>query len=137
MHLLTKDRTPDFLTRFISFNDGAILKVEHGYPQSGGASTNVWMYAKDRDSGGCTIVLLHMHDVVEMVFRESGSFLRNMGIGLTIDWFETMCWIAFQPYSVEMNTIENYRKSYFYVVCHSCHWEVVENYDQDVLLKSP
>jgi hypothetical protein len=74
--------------------------------------------------GRSSIVLVKVHHVAEMVFREGNHSLRVMRHGLSLDWLEGRVWLAFQPYSAEMTSVEDYRRSYFYMAGQSCSWRV-------------
>jgi hypothetical protein len=121
---LTKETVESFLDRFYRMGDGLILRIEYEYCSDGKKRLTVVVCVKELNLS--STLMLVVDDVREFFFREKEHSLRVMSMGISIDWFESAIWIAFQPYSTDMTSIEDYRQSDFYVAGHSCYWEIVD-----------
>jgi hypothetical protein len=59
-----------------------------------------------------------------MLFREGGSTRVILSDGLTLRIIEAKIWCDFSPYCSEPDSVDDFRKSDFYVVGASVRWEV-------------
>jgi hypothetical protein len=123
MHTLAQQDAPSFLERFYSFNDALLRRVEHSYSPSGHKQTTITISGRDQQSEtGRSNVTLVIHDVSEIGFREGKDTRQVLSDGLTVAWFDERVWCDFSPYATEPESLDDFRRSDFYVVGKGLSW---------------
>jgi hypothetical protein len=130
MFTLDLSSLPEFLERFYSFNDALIRRVEHRYLASGGRETTLTISGRDQQSStGRSNVVVVISEVSEICFREGNSTRQVLSDGMTVAWFDGVVWCDLSPYTSEPDSIDDFRKSDFYVVGKVLTWRI-EAYGQ-------
>lgn len=132
MDLLSEQDLPAFLSRFASFDDGVIRKVEHRYGQHGVQRTSVIISVMDQQAQkGWSNVTLVMDGVSEFVLREGRTTCVVLSFGVCFRWIDGKIWCLLSPYSFESEFIDDFRRSDFYVVASSIAFSV-SKYSEEV-----
>lgn len=113
----------EFLNRFNSFNDAVVRRVEHRYGTSGRRQTTLIISTQDQqpDSGWSNVVIV-IDNVAEIALREDRSTRQVLSDGLSIAWFDGAVWCDLSPYSSEPVTVDDFRRSDFYVSGETLTW---------------
>jgi hypothetical protein len=123
MDTLEPSKSPDFLDRFCSFHDAVVRRLEHHYEASGRRQTILTVSAQDQESGqGWSNVVLVIDGVSEIGFREGQSTRQVLSDGLILTWFNGHVWCDLSPYTSEPSSIDDVRRSDFYVVGEVLRW---------------
>ncbi len=123
MNKLDQPSHREFLDRFNSFNDAVVRRVEHRYGASGRRQATLIISAQDQQSeAGWSNVVLVIDDVSEIAFREGKSTRQVLSDGLTIAWINGDVWCDLSPYSSEPATVDDFRRSDFYVSGEALTW---------------
>jgi hypothetical protein len=126
MNTLSGDSIDSFLSRFGTFNDSVLRKVEHRFAANGSRQAEVVISAQDqRVELGWSNVIISFADVFEFLFREGKSTRQVLSDGLKIVLLDGKLWCDFSPYSTEGESIDDFRRSDFYVVAAGINWDVV------------
>lgn len=120
LNTLREEDAPDFLHRFDSFNDSVIRRIEHQYCKQDGQRTSVIISARDvmapKQWSNVTFTASH---VSELTLREGRTTCVVISFGIVLKWIDGKVWCAFSPYFTEMESIDDFRRSEFYLVASS------------------
>lgn len=131
MYKLDPSTLSGFMERFDSLNDAVIQRIEHFYATSSCQQTCLTLSGWDHevDAGRSDIVIV-IDGVSEIVFREGKSTRQVLSDGLTVAWIDGSVWCDFSPYTSEPASLDDLRRSDFYVVGKSLTWRT-EDYSRD------
>lgn len=131
MRTVEPDTLPGFLTRFCSFYDSVIRRFEYCYCRGGTQQLTIELSAQDLEAAqGWSTVILVLSDVSEILFREGGSTRVVLSDGLSLQWIDNQLWCDLSPYSSEITSIADLRRSDFYAVGSTMMWKV-ETYSEN------
>ena len=85
------------------------------------------MTNRPRKAGSNVIIVIE--NVSEIAFREGNATRQILSDGLTVCWFDGCVWCDLSPYGSEPDTVEDFRRSDFYVVGKTFSWQV-EQYSE-------
>ena len=123
MHQLEESSLRQFLDRFNSFNDAVLRRLEHRYSASGRRQATLTISTQDQQSdAGWSNVVIVIDNVGEITFREVKSTRQVLSDGLSIAWFDGDVWCDLSPYSSGPITVDDFRRSDFYVSGGSVTW---------------
>jgi hypothetical protein len=123
MDTLEPGKESDFLDRFCSFNDAVVRRLEHRYEASGRRQAILTVSARDQESGqGWSNVVIVIDGVSEIGFREGKSTRQVLSDGLILTWFQGHVWCDLSPYTSEPGSIDDVRRSDFYVAGEVLKW---------------
>jgi hypothetical protein len=115
-----------FLNRFSSFNDAVLRTAEFRFRSSsnGKRRSIVTLSAQDHESGqGWSNVKIVIEEVSEFVLQEGKATCQILSDGLFIKWFGDVVFVLFSGDNCEPVTIDDFRRSTFYVAGRSFSWE--------------
>lgn len=131
MPILDSTGLSAFLNRFCSFSDAVVRRLEHRYFASGRQRTTVTVSSQDQQATqGWSNVVIVIDDVSEVVFREGMTSCQVLSSGLYITWLDGNLWCDFSPYTSQPSSVEDLRRSDFYVVGKVLTWDVEQFSDQ-------
>jgi hypothetical protein len=122
----------DFLKQFNQFYDAVLRSIELRFAPSemfGHATVtlSVPQSLPKRDKSGWVNVRIEVKKVEEFSLRESTKeSARVLSSGLHIGPFDGLLFFDFAPYSVSPRSLEDYRRSGFYIAGRSFSWNVKE-----------
>ncbi len=125
MDKLEESAIGGFLDRFNSFNDAIVRRVEHHYCASGQQQATLTLSSQDQqaDTGWSNVVIV-VDRVAEILFREGKSTRQILSDGLNVAWFEGNVWCDLSPYCADPETIDEFRRSDFYISGQVISWRV-------------
>ncbi|HYV36045.1 MAG TPA: hypothetical protein VE988_10105 [Gemmataceae bacterium] len=124
MNIIKPENVAQFLARFYDFHDALLVTAAYDWLVGGGTCISVKMETRDQQAGGHSFVRLRISEPEEVVFREVNTSLQMLK-GLRVKWFDDLVWLSFQEYSSQIETVEDFRNSYFYVAGQVCFWEII------------
>jgi hypothetical protein len=127
MEALTQEAAAELWRRCDSFHDALLRSVECDYRGSGTLRATVTLSSQSgKLSSQWSNFTFSFEEVGEiMLAQRPRTTLVVLSFGLAIDWFDNQVFIAFSPYSpFTMASIDDYRKSEFYVAGAECYYEV-------------
>jgi hypothetical protein len=131
MNKLDETLLREFLDRFNSFNDAVVRRVGYCYDASGHRQATLTISTQDQQSdAGWSNVVIVIDNVSEIAFREGKSTRQILSDGLAVCWFDGDVWCDLSPYSSEPDTVDDFRRSDFYVVGEALAWRV-EQYSEE------
>ena len=124
MNHLQQQSLREFLERFNSFNDAVVRRVEFRYVASGRRQATLTISTQDQcsDSGWSNVIIM-IDNVSEIAFREGKSTRQVLSDGLTVVWFDGDVWCDLSPHTSDPSTIDEFRRSDFYVVGAALSWQ--------------
>lgn len=125
MQLLEPHDLPLFLDRFCSLYDAVLKRLEHEFRVDGAQLSKVELLVQDAESAaGWSNMTLSIANVSELLFREGASTRQVLSDGITILWKNQHVWCDLSPYASTPTSIEEIRRSDFYLVGTSISWSV-------------
>jgi hypothetical protein len=123
MNKLDQLAVREFLDRFNSFNDAVVRRVEFRYGASGRRQATLTISTQDQRSDVTrSNVVIVIDNVSESGFREGKSTRQVLSDGLTVAWFNGEVWCDLSPYAQEPTSVEDFRRSDFYVAGEALTW---------------
>ena len=125
MNKLDQPSLREFLDRFNSFNDAVVRRVEYRYGASGRPQATLTISTQDQQSDeGWSNVVVVIENVSEIAFREGKSTRQVLSDGLIVAWFNGDVWCDLSPYTSEPASVNDFRRSDFYVVGEALSWRI-------------
>jgi hypothetical protein len=123
----TKANVDQVLDRFYRCSDGVIRRVELDFKSDRESSTaTIVCSVRDSDAAAQWVNLIcRVRGLSEFSFSEGRTSYRVLSDGLVIGWFEDLIFLDFGPYTVEPDSVEDFRRSGCYFAGKSATWEVV------------
>jgi len=124
MNVLDPLSTRAFLDRFNSFYDAVIRRIEYRFnvPEQRRATLIISTQDQQSDTGWSNVVIV-IGKVSETAFREGNSTRQILSDGFHITWIDGFAWCDFSPYSSKIDSLDDLRKSDFYVAGESFAWQ--------------
>ena len=132
MNLNQRERSQHFLAHFNHCFDGIVRRIQFRFAptESFGRAyitLSVQRPITRRIKNGWVNVRMAITEVEEFAVRESAKeSCRVLSSGLHIEVFNGLLFFDFAPYSVSPDSLEDYRRSGFYIAGRSFSWKVEE-----------
>lgn len=115
-----------FLNRFSTLYDGVLRRIELHYGENGTKQVIVELSTQDvESSSGWSNLVLNFHEVSEFVCNEGQSTRQILSDGVSLNEQLETWWCDFSPYSSECSSINDLRRSDFYVIARGIRWKVI------------
>jgi hypothetical protein len=116
-----------FLDRFYGFHDGLLRTVRILLSTlTWGDTVVITVSARDGHQDGDWVnVEFRLDGVSEFAFARHKADVKVMSDGVRLDWFDGLIYVDFAPWGCdEVEAIEDFCKSDFYLAARSCSWTV-------------
>jgi hypothetical protein len=125
MSIVCTDEIGALMSRFGSFQDAVVRRIEHRFGVEEGAQCAVTMSAEDRSSeDGWSNVTFVVRGVTEVAFREDPRMRQILTDGLALRRIDQQWWLDFAPFCADPESADEIRLSDFYVTGRSLMWQV-------------
>lgn len=114
------NKIDEFIRKYGRLGDAVITKISYNYENESTISIKMKCFVNHLEDVEWSELHIVLSGIKEFVFNEKkGKKENNVIYSAIIDTYDKSIVFDFSPYSPDANTMEEYRKSDFLVICDS------------------